>query len=124
MRRLAGGRGVAKPVAVAALGRSGRGVGFLNPTGAGEEGDRVSELGDVGRGYSNHHRGGGLFLPFAWVRLQEPGREDLDAHSIRDGEGECREEVLLVLGHIAPWQAVYGEADLVWGWSEGAVRAV
>src|SRR5207302_621737 len=99
-------------------------MGLLDPAGAREEGDRVSEFGDVGRGNSNHHRGGGLLHPFYWVMLQEPGCKDLDTDGIRDGEGECREEILLVGGHVAPWQAVYGEVNLVWGRSEGAVWVV
>ena len=104
---------VAEPVTVAALGRSGRGVGLFDPAGVREEGDRVSKFGDVGWGDSNYHRGGRLLCPFDGIRLQEPGYEDLDTHSIRDGEGERREEVLLVGGHVAPWQVVYGEVDLV-----------
>src|SRR5207237_9854975 len=102
----------------------GRGVGLFDPAGAREEGDRVSELGDVCRGDSHHHRCGGLLRPFDWVRLEEPGCEDLDAHSIRDWEGESREEVLLVGGHVAPWQVMYSQVDLIWGVSEGAVRVV
>ena len=81
---LAGRDGVAKPVAVVVLGGSGRGVGLFDPMGAREEGDRISEFGDISWGDSNYHRGGGLLHPFDWVRLQEPGCEDLDTHSIRD----------------------------------------
>src|SRR5207302_8396964 len=103
MGSLAGRGRVAEPVTVAALGRSGGGVGLLDPARAREEGDRVSELGDVGWSNSNHHCGGGLLYPFDWVRLQEPGCEDLDTHSIQDGEAKRREEVLLVGGHVAPW---------------------
>src|SRR5437588_996505 len=99
-------------------------MGLLDLAGAREEGDRVSELGDVGRGDSNHHQSGGLLRPFDWVRLQEPGCEDRNTHRIRDGEGEHREVVLLVRGHVPPWQAVYGKFDLVWGRFEGAVRVV
>ena len=92
---LAGRGRVAKPVTVTALRRSGRGVGLLDLARAREQGDRVCEFGDVCWGDSNYHRCGMLLRPFDWVRLQEPGCEDLDPHSIRDGEGERREEVLL-----------------------------
>src|SRR5205807_963404 len=94
--------------------------------GAGEKRDRVSEFGDVGWGDSNNHRGGGLFCPFGRVRLQEPGGKYFDAHGIRDGEGQCREKIFLVGGHVlvACGQAVYGEVDLVWGRSKGAMGVV
>src|SRR5437660_1253231 len=101
MRGLAGGCRVAEPIAVTALGCPRGGVGFLDPAGAREEGNGGSKFRDVGRGYCYHHGGGGLFSSLGWVRLQEPGREDGDAHGVRDREGECREEVLLVGGHVA-----------------------
>src|SRR5207302_1880656 len=121
---LAGRSGVTEPATVAALGRSERGVGLLDPATAREAGNRVSEFGDVGWGDSNYHRGGRHLHPFDWVRLQEPGHEHLDTHSIRDGERKRREEVLLIEGHVAPWQAVYAEVNLVWCRSEVAVWVV
>src|SRR5205807_5293101 len=79
---------------------------------------------DVGRKNCKHDGGGCFFCLFDWVSWYEFIFFFQAEDGIRDGEGECREEVLLVGGHVAPWQAVYGEVDLVWGRSEGAVWVV
>jgi hypothetical protein len=115
---------MAEPVAVAALGGPGGGVGFLDSASAGEEGDGGTEFGDVTWSDSDYHRGGGLLRSFDWVRLQEPGREDGNTYGIRDGKGEGRKEVLLIGRHVASGEAMYGKVDLIRSGPEGAVGVV